>query len=230
MLDTKRLVDALLSGGLASGFAGGVAGGLLSSAVAGKRGRKVAKSAVKAGGLALVGALAWQAWRKYQEGRPAGVADIGASGHDVPGALPESFDLSAQPTAALRVVEAMIAAARADGSVDVEERRQIFARLADAELTAREQSSVIERLAAPVDLDALVRGVDSPELALEMFAAAALTVAPPAPAERAFLELLAARLGIDAGLKHALEAEIAGHTLLGRPEAANAARLSGDAA
>ena len=144
--------------------------------------------------------------------------------------LPASFDLSRQPAAAIRVVEAMIAAARADGSVDAEERRQIFARLADAELNAHEQSFVIERLAAPVDLDALVGGVESQELAVEMFTAAALTVAPAAPGERAFLELLAARLGIEPGLKQSVEAEIAGHALRGRPEAANAIRLAGDAA
>jgi uncharacterized membrane protein YebE (DUF533 family) len=230
MVDARRLVDALLSGGLASGFAGGVTGGLLGSALVGKRGRKFAKSAVRMGGLAVVGALAWQASRKYQTGQPAAGPGDASRCDEPPLALPASFDLTRQPRAAIRVVEAMIAAARADGSVDVEERRQIFGRLAEAELNASEQAFLTERLAAPVDLDALVTRVESQELALEMFTAAALTVVPPSPSEKAFLELLAARLGIEPALKQALDAEIALHTRPDRPTAANAATLTGDAA
>ncbi|HSN73028.1 MAG TPA: DUF533 domain-containing protein [Steroidobacteraceae bacterium] len=230
MLDTKRLVDALLSSGIASGVAGGMAGGLLTSAVTGKRGKKFAKSAVKVGGLALIGTIAWQAWRKHQAGRTAAATARAPVQPDGPASLPAPFDLGRRPRAAMRVVEAMIAAARADGAVDAEERRQIFSRLAEAELNTTEQSFLLSRLASPVDLDALVRDVESPELALEMYAAAALVVAPAGPADRAFLDLLAARLGVEPTLARSLDTELASYALSGQRTAANAERMAGDAA
>jgi uncharacterized membrane protein YebE (DUF533 family) len=45
-----------------------------------------------------------------------------------------------------------------------------------------------------------VRGVDSRELALEIYAASVFAVAPASRAERAYLDLLAARLGLEGDL------------------------------
>ena len=55
-----------MSGGVGAGFAGGVAGGTLVGALSTKSGRKAAKSVAQIGGLAAVGALAWNAYKKYQ--------------------------------------------------------------------------------------------------------------------------------------------------------------------
>lgn len=52
-------------------------------------------------------------------------------------------------------------------------------------------------LAAPVDLDALVARVKDPVTAAEVYGASYLAIDPDTPAERAWLSMLAARLGLD---------------------------------
>lgn len=58
MIDAKRLLDQLMGSGAAGGFVGGLAGGALAGLLSGKKGKKIAGSALKMGGLALVGGLA----------------------------------------------------------------------------------------------------------------------------------------------------------------------------
>jgi uncharacterized membrane protein YebE (DUF533 family) len=72
IFDAKRLLDQLVSSGVAGGLAGGLAGGALANAVSGKKVRKVAGSALRLGGLALVGGLAHSAWQNYQKGAASG--------------------------------------------------------------------------------------------------------------------------------------------------------------
>jgi uncharacterized membrane protein YebE (DUF533 family) len=64
-MDLKKMMGGLTSSGALSGFMGGVAGGGLTSMIASKKGRKVGKSALKIGGLAAVGGLAWKAYQSY---------------------------------------------------------------------------------------------------------------------------------------------------------------------
>jgi uncharacterized membrane protein YebE (DUF533 family) len=68
MIDAKRLLDQLVGSGVAGGLAGGIAGGALANVLSGKKGRKLAGSALKVGGLALVGGLAYKAWQNHQQG------------------------------------------------------------------------------------------------------------------------------------------------------------------
>jgi len=112
MFDAKRLLDQLVGSGVAGGFAGGLAGGALGSMLAGKRGKKLAGNALKLGGLALVGGLAYKAWQSYQQGASLS----GAGGIEVPPAgsafLPDSSDAQATGSLGLLLARAMIAAAR----------------------------------------------------------------------------------------------------------------------
>ena len=66
MVDINKLVGLVTGSGVGAGLAGGVAGGALVSALTTKSGRKAAKSVAQIGGLAAVGALAWNAYKKYQ--------------------------------------------------------------------------------------------------------------------------------------------------------------------
>jgi uncharacterized membrane protein YebE (DUF533 family) len=68
LIDAKRLLDRLLSSGVGSGLAGSLAGGAPTRVLSGKQGRKFSGSALKVGGLALVGGLAYKAWQSYQQG------------------------------------------------------------------------------------------------------------------------------------------------------------------
>jgi uncharacterized membrane protein YebE (DUF533 family) len=60
----------------------------------------------------------------------------------------------------------------------------------------------------PVDIDAIVNSADSPERAAEIYAASLLAVEVDSAAERAYLGMLAARLGLPAQLVEELERQV----------------------
>jgi hypothetical protein len=118
MIDAKRLLDELVGSGVAGGLAGGLAGGSLTGLLSGKKGkkaRKLAGSAAKLGGVALVGGLAYKAWQSYQQGRqpeaPAAI-EPPPSGSAF---LPAAGDVQGDMSLGLLLARAMIAAAKADG-------------------------------------------------------------------------------------------------------------------
>lgn len=201
--DPRKLLETLLGNPGASAAAGGLAGSILGSLLMGKGG---GKKLVKAGGLALVGAVAWKAWQQYQRSQPRGGA---AAVPPAPAALPAAFDLGSDAAlasgSALAVVRAMIAAAKADGVVDAAERGRIARRMDEAGLGPAERQAVEGFLDRPLDLESVVQGVDSAELAAELYAASALAVHPANRAERSYLDLLAARLGVEQGLAQEID-------------------------
>lgn len=72
MADMNKLLGQLLGSGAAGGFTGGMAGGLASSMLTSKSGRKMGKKALKMGGIATVGALAYAAYQRYSTGQGTG--------------------------------------------------------------------------------------------------------------------------------------------------------------
>jgi uncharacterized membrane protein YebE (DUF533 family) len=54
----------------------------------------------------------------------------------------------------------------------------------------------MDQLRTPLDLDGIVRAVKSPEVATEVYAASVLAIDPDHAAEKAYLQMLAARLGL----------------------------------
>ena len=194
-------------GGLATGaLAGGLAGLLLG----GKKPRKLAKSALKVGGVALVGGLAYKAWRDWQANKaPAPAA--GAT-HTVPSIpAPEGTPFmpatkAEEESLSRSLIRAMIAAAKADGHVSDAERGRISENLAALELSATDRAFVEQELAKPLDVDAVARGASCPEQAAEIYAASLLVIDPNGAAERGYLAMLAARLNLDPELLRHLHA------------------------
>ena len=207
-----------LGGGMGGLAGGALAGGLVSVLLGSKGARKLGGKALTYGGLAVVGALAYSAyrnWQAQQSGQPA-PAPVQAG---QPLALPPPetpFHPAHAPggegTLALTLLHAMIAAAKADGHVDADERARIVGRLDDIGLSAEDRGFLEEELAAPVDIDRLVREATTPAVAAEIYAASLLVITPDHPAEQAYLQLLAARLGLDPGLKVELEKAVAAAT------------------
>ena len=138
-------------------------------------------------------------------------AGVGATPAAARPALPPAFDLEsgANAAAALKIVQAMIAASKADGVLDAQERERIFARVGDYGLGQAEQDEVLRLMTQPPDMDAIVRGVDSKELATEIYAAALMAISPANRAERAWLDMLAARLGLESDLTLELDRSVA---------------------
>jgi uncharacterized membrane protein YebE (DUF533 family) len=206
-LDPQKILATLLNSPAAGGMAGGLAGSLLGNVLAGKGGgKKLAKTAVKAGGLALVGTIAWQAWQQYQARQAGGVPPAPAGQQPT---LPAAFDLERQQGPALAVLRAMVAAARADGVIEPLERARILDRLQAADLPPADQQYVLDLFEQPPDLDAIARAAGTPELAAEVYAAAALAVYPASRVERGYLDLLGARVGIEPALADELDRGVA---------------------
>jgi uncharacterized membrane protein YebE (DUF533 family) len=141
----------------------------------------------------------------------AGAGEAGVASAAARPALPPAFDLEsgANAAAALKIVQAMIAASKADGVLDAQERERIFARVGEYGLGQAEQDDVLRLMTQPADLDAIVRGVDSKELATEIYAAALVAITPANRAERAWLDMLAARLGLESDLTLELDRSVA---------------------
>jgi uncharacterized membrane protein YebE (DUF533 family) len=94
------------------------------------------------------------------------------------------------------LVTAMIAAAKADGYIDQGEQERIFERVSALELDAESKAYLMDQLRTPLDLDGIVRAAAKPEVATEVYAASLLAIDPDHPAEKAYLQMLAARLGL----------------------------------
>ncbi|MBC2861216.1 tellurite resistance TerB family protein [Stappia sp. 28M-7] len=204
------------SGGIAGGaLAGGLAGLLLGT----KSGRKIGKKALTYGGMALVAGLAYKAYRDYRgdggASAPAQTApDVASSSAPVlPPPSDSPFSPARQPGGeeefALVLLTAMISAAKADGHIDADEQRKIFDKLDTLDLDSEAKAFVMDELRAPLDIDRVVKGAKSPEAALEVYAASRLAIDPDHPAERAYLQMLAARLGLEPGLAEEVDRAVA---------------------
>ncbi len=183
-----------------SPFLSGAAIGSLAGLFLGsKAGRGLAVDAAKLGGLALIGGLAYQAYKNYQSGKPP-------LGLPSPDAVPQppaespfgaSGEAAADQAHAVLMIRAMIAAASADGVVDADERARIVGGLQQIGLdadAARFLDAEFARPASPLDLAAQASG---PEAAAEIYTAARLAIDPDHPAEQRFLASLAEQLAID---------------------------------
>jgi len=179
-------------------MSGALAGGLASLVLGSGAGRELAGDAVKLGGLALVGGLAYKAYRDYQ------ARQAGTSGSQTPQGqiAPPPSNTPFMPKGneadqrARLLVTAMISAAKADGHIDAAEQKRIFDRLDTVSLDTESKAYVMDQLRAPLDLDGIVKAASSPEVATEVYAASLLCIDPDHPAEKAYLQMLAARLSL----------------------------------
>lgn len=239
MLDTKRLLDQFLGAGQNDGtgqsdrtgalgraigdpgsFAkGAAAGGLAGLLLGGKKPKKIAKTALQAGGVALIGGLAYKAWRDWQSGQaPAETKTAPAQTiptqtiptQTIPAPPQDSPFLPAAATEqqklGRKLIQAMVAAARADGHIDADENRRISDRLSQLNLDADDLAFLNAEIKGTTTVDDIAARVDCPEQAAEIYLAAVLVVDENGLTERTFLNMLAQRLSLDPALMRHLEA------------------------
>jgi uncharacterized membrane protein YebE (DUF533 family) len=240
MLDAKRLLDQFLGGeagnrighklgrgfdpsqlgdlarGLGGGSLGGgaLAGGLAGILLGSKKGCKLGGSALKIGGMALIGALAYKAYRDWQAGQPA-AQSVEQNAPMLPPPKDTPFNPSTeaeQQSLGRHLLRAMIAAAKADGHIDAEQQANIFAEMDKLDLDADDKAFVMDELRAPLDVDAVAKAARTPEEAAEIYTAALLAIDVDNAAERGYLALLAARLKLDDKLVEHLHATVEGAT------------------
>lgn len=224
MFDVNKIVDALQNDPNARKTAmaggGGFAAGLATSMLMGKSGRKMMGKAAKYGAVAAIGGLAYHAWQTRNKtpaanpSTPAAPATPPAIDYEAAPEntefLPAPTDEAAQDALGKALVRAMIAAAKADGKIDAAEKDAIFARLNAMDLDAADKAFVFDELSAPLDINAVIEPASSPQIAAEIYAASLVAIEADTTAEKAYLQMLAARLELDEGLvrdiHHAAEA------------------------
>lgn len=199
-MNLNNLVQGLSKSGAVSGFAGGLAGSALVGAVSGKKGRKMAKGALKVGALAAVGGLAYSAYQQYRQsngtgtGAPAGNA--AATVAAAPAITQERFDAVVEnnESGGLLIVRAMIAAAASDGHLDADEQQRVFAEVENLDLTREEKATLFDELRSPLGLSDIVAQVSEPEVAVEVYAASLIAIDESRSEAQAYLGSLALAL------------------------------------
>lgn len=230
MFDPKKLLDDLLGSkipgtestvrdkaGQATQMAKDnplAAGALVAVLLGTDTGRKVAGSALKLGGLAAVGGLAYKAYQNYKAGNaPQTTAAPDAEPQLLPPPANDAFNPAQAPQGetefALTIIRAMIAAAKADGHIDDNERKKISDKLGLAGIGSDAEQFVMAELNAPLDLDAIVAGARTEAQRVELYTASRLAIDPDTRAERGYLDLLAGRLQLPDALVDHVEATVA---------------------
>ncbi len=215
MSDIDQVLGKLIGSGAAGGFAGGLAGGLASNLITTKSGRKMGKKALKMGGIAAVGALAYAAYQRYTSSSTMPTAETvqGPSSDLAPppegsAFLPARNDSAGMEQLGLTLVRAMIAAARSDGRLDAQESQTIFQRIETLGLSPDDQALLVAEMGQPVDVDAIVASATSPEIAAEIYVASLLAVDVDTVAEKSYLAMLAARLNLAPELVSELQRQV----------------------
>lgn len=168
--------------------AAGALGTLLLSGVMGKFGRKLAT----AGGLAALGALAYDAWQKHS----------GSNGEQK--FLPNDANREALGKLTLK---AIINAMKADGKIDDAEKSKLYNSLQNADLSDEEKSFLFDELNKPIDTEGLVALAINEQSALEIYTASFVAINPDGEAEKVYLGDLANKLKITPELAQSVRDE-----------------------
>ena len=187
------------------------AGALVAVLLGTDTGRQVGGAALKLGGIAAIGGLAYKAYQNYKNGdKPAD-----AAAQD-PALLPPPEDTAFHPSQApqgeaefaLTLVRAMIAAANADRHIDEGERKKIADKLALSGIGPEAEQFLNAEIEKPLSIDELVKAAQTDAQKLELFTASRLTIDPDTRVERGYLDLLAGRLGLPDALIDHVEATV----------------------
>lgn len=183
---------------------GAIAGGLLGILLTGG-GRRILGTGLKIGGMAAIGGLAYRAYEDWKKGQAGG----GAAALPAPESDFLPTDAEAADDLATRILQAMIAAAKADGHVTPEERAVIDGQLGNLGLGEEATGLIAAELDAPLDVGRIAGLARTEAEATQIYAATLLVVDEQVPAEAGYLAMLAARMNLDKGLVDRLHAEAA---------------------
>lgn len=120
----------------------------------------------------------------------------------------ENNQESAEQVLAVRLIQTMVAAAHADGMLDEEEEQQILEKLQEEGLSTEEKQFLLSQLHNPLTIQELSAGISDPATAQIMYGLAVSTIIIDTPEERAWLDQLAASLGISENIAKFIEAEL----------------------
>ncbi|WP_299201336.1 DUF533 domain-containing protein [uncultured Amphritea sp.] len=225
-----KAVTTAKSGSMPGGLLGGVAaGGLAAMLLSNKKARKMGGKAIKYGGIAAVGGMAYKAWRNYQENQAtaqpqsvaqtSGVTSNSGVTYNQSAALPAApvgsiFDLAEEKQTQqgedmrLILVRAMISAAKADGHIDATERTRIEQQISDLGIGPEEQQFLIQQLRADSDPIMIARLSENDEQATEIYLASMLAIDLDTDEERRYLDRLGDALHLPMELRQNIAHEV----------------------
>ena len=190
-----------MPGGLAAGAA---AGGIMALLLSNKSARKVAGKAAKYGGAAVLGTMAYKAYQNWQQGSAQATESA-----------PVTLDTSAftrdetlSGDFQLRLVKAMIMAAKADGHIDEVEQERIFKAVENMSMSNDMKAMLFDLMRNPITVEELAHGVQSIEQKSELYLASCMAIDPDHPAELAHLDKLATSLQLPHGLAQQLRQQV----------------------
>ncbi len=225
MFDPQKILQQVLGGGgepdeqsqrkggvssdtLKGAAFGGLAGLLLGT----KTGRNIAGSALKVGGVAVLGGLAYKAWQNWQAQQGGQASAPAENMQDATAKAEGTTFLPNQEVErnelSLTLLSAMIAAAKSDGHIDADEQARIFARVDRSNLAADEKGFLMDQIRKPLDLDAIAAKATTMERAAEIYAVSVLAIDADNPVEADYLNKLANRLKLDPSLRMNIESEV----------------------
>ncbi len=171
---------------------GALAAGGLALLLGTRGGRWLTGSALKVGGLAALGGIAYHAYQSWnttdQDTQPV---------HRLAGADAEARSLL--------LLRAMIAAAKADGHVDAQELSRIEAGIEKMGLADADAEFLKNEIRQSLDIDTLVAAVKDKEVAAEVYLVSRIMVDVQNSAEKLYLQELALKLGLEPGEIDSLE-------------------------
>ena len=200
---------AASGGGFLSGLAS-LFGGGNTAPTSPPVGSRFGSTAAGVGGLALIGGLAYAAYRAYSARNQGGAAATPATPAPTPTAVappppnsgftPPPQDAAAQHALGTLLIRAMISAAKADGQIDAQETQRIFGEMNTQNLSQAEKAFLMEEIGKPIDVDALAGQATTPQVATQVYAASVMVVDAQSPQETQYLQTLAQKLRLDAPL------------------------------
>lgn len=195
---TNNIKSSSNSSSLKTLGAGAVGGGLIGMLMGSKKSKKMTKKigsgALKVGGAAALGALAYKVYNDWQAKQ---------SGQGVH----ETFDPDDSKHSVL-ILKAMIGAAKADGHVDEEEMARIEQALADMDADEHVRQLVQQELNKPLDPAEIANQATSPQQASEIYLASLIVADEQNFMEKAYLQELAKQLQLSPEVTQQLEAQI----------------------
>lgn len=173
--------------------------GALGSLVGGRRRRGVFGRVSRFSGMMALAGVAYQAynqWQQQKQGYPTSARSLDQ--------LPEE-EANRHSQA---MVKAIIAAAKADGHVDEQERQMIEEQIAQSQDNPSLKQWLDQELRKPLDPLDVARSADSPEMAAEIYTASVLIADERNEREQRYLDELARHMQIPPDLKASLEREV----------------------
>lgn len=199
-----RGITSNIPGGLAGGA---VAGGVMALLMGNKTARKVAGKAATYGGAAILGGLAYKAYKSWQHDHTAEREAAPAAEAQFKQQAMQTTDVAGNESYQLALVGAMIAAARADGHIDADEQQRIFSAVDEMNLSPAMKGAILDMFNQPLDMNQLAQGAATLEQKSELYLASCLVIELDDNREYAHLAELNRILQLPPGLEGELRAQ-----------------------